>query len=76
VAGAAGEASGRSPDLKPAGQWNRLRATLKGDSLQATVNGKSLTQTKLANVPAKGAFGLRTRVEMEFGNLFVHESEP
>jgi hypothetical protein len=70
---AGGGAKGKLMDLKPIGQWNRLRATLKGSSLEAAMNGKSLPKFEVSPAPERGAFVLQPEGEMEFGNLFVHE---
>jgi Domain of Unknown Function (DUF1080) len=59
--------------LKPAGQWNRLRAVLKGKSVKVTINGKPVVEETLASAPLKGTFALEPEGEMNFGNLFVRE---
>jgi hypothetical protein len=59
--------------LKPTGEWNRLRATLQGGKLSATVNGKDIGEVSMESFPARGRFVLRPKGEMEFGNLFVCE---
>ncbi len=64
---------GKSRGLKPAGQWNRLRASLKGKSLGLTVNGQKSWEGSLRSVPSKGPFALEPKGEMDFGNLFVRE---
>jgi hypothetical protein len=70
---ARGGAKGQVTNLKPMGQWNRLRATLKENSLEVALNGKSLPRLEVAPVAEKGAFVLQPEGEMEFGNLFVRE---
>jgi hypothetical protein len=66
---AVGELSG----LRPAGQWNRFRATLRDKSLKMTVNaGRAAERTNML-FPAKGTIGLRPEGEMDLGNLFVRE---
>jgi hypothetical protein len=63
---------GRVENLKPLGEWNRLRATLHGDELDVSINGKHAR--KVSGKPApKGFFTLRPEGEMEFANLFVRE---
>jgi hypothetical protein len=70
----AGEGSGgKFTGLKPTGQWNRLRATLRGGKpATLAVNGVDVGSLKLG-VPDKGTFGLKPAGEMFFGNLFVRE---
>ena len=60
---------------KPAGQWNRLQATLKGKEVTLAVNGKALSvaRAELKQLPAGGAFRLLPEGEMDFANLFVRE---
>jgi hypothetical protein len=65
--------SGKFDSLKPVGQWNRLRATLRGEALQVTINGGRPVEMGKALRLAKGAFALRPGAEMDFGNLFVRE---
>jgi hypothetical protein len=81
VKGAPSGAGTRFSHLKPTGQWNRLRITLRGDKLSPTINGKEVHGASLDWIPEKlradllsrGVFALRPESEMEFGNLFVHE---
>jgi len=68
-----GESVFESKDLKPAGQWNRLRAVLEGPVVRVTLNGKANVWRGLSGAPEKGAFVLQPEREMEFGNLFVRE---
>jgi hypothetical protein len=64
---------GKVTGFKPAGQWNRLRATLRGESLKVTVNGHPVaTMNKALFVPG-GTFALRPGGAMDFANLFVRE---
>jgi hypothetical protein len=61
-------------ELKPAGQWNRLHATLTGKSLKVTVNGANALEGDVTldpPPPSKGWFALRPGGEMDFANLFV-----
>jgi len=62
--------------LKPAGQWNRLHATLKGKTLGLTINGKAYTES-LPRIneakAARGVFGLRAPGPIDYANLFVRE---
>jgi hypothetical protein len=71
----AGEAQsrGKSEHVKPAGQWNRLAASLRGGVFEVTVNGKRLARATPSTVAPKGTFVLRPTGEMDFGNLFVRE---
>ncbi len=59
--------------LKPAGEWNRLRATVKGKALQVTINGKPAAELKVAGLAPRGAFGVYSGGEMDFRNLYVRE---
>jgi hypothetical protein len=68
-----GKVSGESKALNPKGQWNRLRATVDGNNIQLTVNGKVLQEGGLAGEPEEGVFGLHPEGEMDFANLFVRE---
>lgn len=65
--------SNKFKDLKPVGQWNRLRATLKDKSFKVTINGKLVEEAKFATVPSRGSFRLAPAGEMSFANLFVRE---
>jgi hypothetical protein len=67
-----GEA-GKLKGLKPAGAWNRLRATLKGETLKMTLNGRLFVELDDAKMPPKGPFALRPEGAMNFGNLFVRQ---
>jgi len=58
---------GKIAGLKPAGQWNRLRVTTKGEF---AFNGGELSQLKALG-SGKSALSLRPEGEMEFANLFV-----
>jgi hypothetical protein len=62
--------------LKPAGEWNRLHATLEGLSLKITINGKAVAETKFDGVPPRGALTLAPEGEMDFGNLFLRQPRP
>jgi hypothetical protein len=63
----------KSGDLKPAGQWNRLRVNFFGGAFTVTLNdGKGMEFNKVA-LPSKAALGLRPEGEMDFANLFVRE---
>jgi len=66
--------SGTSFDgLKPAGQFNRLRAVLKGGELTVTVNGKKVPTGGAAIGSGKGTFGLAPAGAMDFANIFVRD---
>jgi 3-keto-disaccharide hydrolase len=58
-------------ELKPAGQWNRLQAAVKGKTLTVMVNGKEMVKQETTEPEPKSNFGLRPVGEMEFANLFV-----
>ncbi len=64
--------------LKPAGEWNRLHATVRGEGkkLVITINGKK-TPDLFSGIndhwPANGAFSLNPTGAMDFANLFVRE---
>jgi hypothetical protein len=75
ITGAGANQVWTSEELKPGGQWNRLRVTLKGKEMTLTINGKAISITKatFGDVPAQGAFVLRPEGEMDFANLFVRE---
>jgi len=60
-------------DLKPAGQWNRLRVSLKGGLFQAMVNGKGRVEVPIAGTAAKGPFVLKPSGAMDFRSLFARE---
>jgi hypothetical protein len=60
-------------ELKPAGQWNRLQAAVKGKSLTVTVNGKVVENHATTEPEPRSRFTLRPDGEMDFANLFVRE---
>jgi len=62
-----------SKEAKPAGQWNRLRAALKGDDVEVAINGKGVLKLSASHLPAKSALVLRPKGAMAFANLFVRE---
>ena len=66
-------ALGSSENMKPAGQWNRVQATVKGTKVEVVVNGKFVGSLKGEELPAKGALLLIPDGEMDFANLFVRE---
>ena len=68
-------ANGDFLGLKPAGEWNRFRATKKGKLLEFTVNGQQVQKTILGDALEQGTFELRPDGEMDFGNLFVRPLE-
>ena len=75
-AGAGGAThEGAFEGLKPAGEWNRLRAALAGDTLTATINGREAATFKDEAVRGEGRFQLSADGAMEFGNLFVREDK-
>ena len=62
------------PYVKPAGQWNRLRATMNGDALEVAISGAKTPFAQITRLPrARHGFTLRATGEMDFGNLFVRE---
>jgi hypothetical protein len=58
--------------IKAAGQWNRLRATLRGTSVELTLNGEKVGTVK-GSFPAEGVLELAPSEPMDFANLFVRE---
>jgi hypothetical protein len=62
-----------TPGLKPAGQWNRLRATLKGGIVEVFYDGRAWNSYRVDDLPPKGRFGIRPQGEMDFANLFVRD---
>jgi hypothetical protein len=70
------EVAGQRKDVKgvkPAGQWNRLHATLKGDRLTVRLNGQPVVEgTEVKNVPSAGAVGLQSGGgAVDFANVFI-----
>jgi hypothetical protein len=64
----------KTKQIKPVGQWNRLRASRTRGSLLLFLNSKEdFLVLKLPSAADKGAFELRPGDEMNFGNLFVRE---
>jgi hypothetical protein len=61
---------GKINELRPAGQWNRLRFTRKG---LVTVNGKTVLGVELRGTPPPGPLAMHPEGEMDFANLFVRE---
>ncbi len=68
-----GEATPEISALKPAGQWNRLRVSLKDNAIRVAINGKDAAEATVADVSSRGTFALRPEGEMDFMNLFVRE---
>ena len=66
-------ASSTLKNLKPAGQWNRLQATLKGKLLEVNINGKPGGEQDITGLAPTGKFGVVVDGEMDFRNLFVRE---
>ncbi|HEV3260393.1 MAG TPA: family 16 glycoside hydrolase [Gemmataceae bacterium] len=64
---------GNLDGVKAAGQWNRLRAVLKGTTFKISVNGGRAKTLEELEIPSKGAFGLMSNGDMDFTNLFVRE---
>ncbi len=58
-------------EFKRAGQWNRLQAAVKGNTMTVMVNGQELVKQQTTEPEPKSRFGLRPEGEMEFANLFV-----
>jgi hypothetical protein len=63
--------------LKPAGQWNRLVATVGTQGFTASINNQLAASQGKSNVdfPPKGTFGLEPQGAMDFANLFVREGK-
>jgi hypothetical protein len=59
--------------LKPAGQWNRLQAKVKGKTIAVTINGTPVPELSGSEWPSKGSISLKPAGEMDFANLFVRE---
>jgi hypothetical protein len=57
--------------FKPIGEWNRLQASLEGNSFKLKLNGKEISEGSPPAMPEKGAFVLRPEGPMEFANLFM-----
>jgi hypothetical protein len=64
---------GSFKEFKPPGQWNRLHATLLGQSLELNVNGKPAFKVDIGAAESVGTFGIGGVGELEFGNLFVRD---
>jgi hypothetical protein len=62
-------------DVKPAGQWNRLSAVLKGGRVNLLINGKSFIDATSSGVADKGPLALAPEGEMDFRSLFVSQPE-
>lgn len=60
---------------KKRGEWNRLRFTLRGDSLAVMLNGQTaLKETRVPAVPARGSLVLQsTGHRVEWANLLIKE---
>jgi hypothetical protein len=72
--GTSGSAKGTNVEtLKPAGQWNRLVATLKGNTLQVQINGKPALELEMKGADARGTFGFQGEADVDFRSLFVRE---
>jgi len=59
--------------LKPAGEWNRLRVSVNGARLEATINGKDRIDVPIAGAAAVGTFVLKPVGETEFRSVFARE---
>jgi hypothetical protein len=64
---------GDEKSLNTAGQWNRLRGSLKDGFKTITLNGKEVSVGRPPAMPKKGNFVLRPEGEMDFANLFVRK---
>src|SRR5262249_6056704 len=60
-------------DLKPAGQWNRLHATVRDKSLIVTINGKLATEAEMTGLPPRGKLAVHSDGAADFRSLFVRE---
>jgi hypothetical protein len=68
-----GEASGEVKGFKPAGQWNRLRVSLKGGEVRLTFTTGGFEVMPFPVVQGKCVFALQPEGAMDFANLFVRE---
>ena len=59
--------------LKPAGEWNRLLATVQDKLLKVSINGKWAIELDSTTLAPKGTFGVYSDGEMDFRSLFVRE---
>lgn len=75
VTGGDKKASGNHKVLKPTGQWNRLHATLGGHWVKLTINGMPVEIPTHVALSETGTFGLTSKGEMEFANLFVRSTK-
>jgi hypothetical protein len=68
---------GPSPATRPAGEWNRVIITAKGDRVKVEMNGMDLypISAPLPKLPPSGAIGLIGPDEqaIEFASIFVRE---
>jgi hypothetical protein len=60
-------------ELKPAGQWNRLRVRKKGANFEATINDGFPVSAGAGGAAGQSAFALQPAGEMDFRSLFAHE---
>jgi hypothetical protein len=65
-----GDASGVARQLKPAGEWNRVRVTWERD---VAFNGEIQAPLASSTAPKKVTLTLRPQGEMDFANLFVRQ---
>jgi hypothetical protein len=64
---------GRVKGLRPGEQWNRLRAKLRENVIEFTINGQGRVREEWAYPTRTGTFALHPKAKMNFGNLFVRE---
>lgn len=66
--------TGEGKLLRPAGQWNRLRVSLKNGMFRVALNESGgFLEMAVRDLPAAGAFTLRPEGEMDFANLFIRQ---
>jgi hypothetical protein len=60
---------------KPPGEWNRMMITIRGDSLDVTLNGQEVIKgAKLPGVPESGPIGLQHHGSaIDFANVWIKE---
>lgn len=62
---------------KPLGEWNHMKITLKGETLNVTLNGKHvIVDASLPGIPAEGPIALQHHGQaIDFANLYLKELE-
>jgi hypothetical protein len=68
------QSESRTPrSFKPAGEWNRLSAILRGNSLKVSINGDAVGEVSDSTLDPRGVLVVQPGSEMDFANLFVRE---